>query len=89
VPYASFGDPQSLNLYAYVENAPLNRVEADGHYANSPTPSSTIVYGDSPQCNAQIDGICSFKQVEDFGLGAAYSGSIETDADAQNKQSAQ
>ena len=31
VPYASFGDPQTLNLYAYVENAPLNRVDADGH----------------------------------------------------------
>jgi len=32
VPYATFGDPQSLNLYTYVENAPLNRVDADGHY---------------------------------------------------------
>jgi RHS repeat-associated protein len=31
VPYAVFGDPQSLNLYTYVENAPLNRVDADGH----------------------------------------------------------
>jgi RHS repeat-associated protein len=32
VPYASFGDPQTLNLYAYVENGPLNKVDADGHY---------------------------------------------------------
>jgi RHS repeat-associated protein len=31
VPYASFGDPQTLNLYSYVENAPLNRIDADGH----------------------------------------------------------
>ncbi len=31
VPYASFGDPQTLNLYTYVENGPLNRVDADGH----------------------------------------------------------
>jgi soluble lytic murein transglycosylase-like protein len=31
VPYASFGDPQTLNLYSYVENGPLNRVDADGH----------------------------------------------------------
>ncbi len=37
VPYASFGDPQTLNLYAYVENAPLNRVDADGH-----TPAQTL-----------------------------------------------
>jgi len=32
VPYAKFGDPQSLNLYSYVENGPVNRVDADGHY---------------------------------------------------------
>ena len=31
VPFASFGDPQTLNLYAYVENGPLNKVDADGH----------------------------------------------------------
>jgi RHS repeat-associated protein len=31
VPYASFGDPQTLNLFTYVENGPLNRVDADGH----------------------------------------------------------
>jgi len=31
VPYAVFGDPQTLNLYTYVENEPLNRIDADGH----------------------------------------------------------
>jgi hypothetical protein len=31
VPYAKFGDPQTLNLYAYAENGPLNRIDADGH----------------------------------------------------------
>jgi RHS repeat-associated protein len=38
VPYAKFGDPQSLNLYSYVENSPMNRVDADGHtaYVNNP-----------------------------------------------------
>jgi RHS repeat-associated protein len=34
VPYAVFGDPQSLNLYTYVENEPLNRIDADGHCGN-------------------------------------------------------
>jgi RHS repeat-associated protein len=38
VPYASFGDPQTLNLYAYVENAPLNKVDADGHAPGQPVP---------------------------------------------------
>jgi RHS repeat-associated protein len=31
VPYAMFGDPQSLNLYAYVRNNPLAKADADGH----------------------------------------------------------
>ncbi len=30
VPYATMGDPQSLNLYAYVRNNPLSRADADG-----------------------------------------------------------
>ena len=36
VPYAKFGDPQTLNLYAYVENGPLNNVDADGHASADP-----------------------------------------------------
>ncbi len=31
VPYANFGDPQSLNLYGYVGNNPLSRTDPDGH----------------------------------------------------------
>ncbi len=31
VPYAKLEDPQSLNLYAYVEDNPLTRFDADGH----------------------------------------------------------
>jgi RHS repeat-associated protein len=31
VPYAVFADPQSLNLYAYVRNNPITRVDLDGH----------------------------------------------------------
>jgi len=31
VPYAKLGDPQTLNLYAYVGNNPLIHVDADGH----------------------------------------------------------
>ncbi len=31
VPYASLAAPQSLNLYSYVGNNPLNRVDMDGH----------------------------------------------------------
>src|SRR6185312_15789920 len=31
VPYASFGDPQTLNLYGYVRNNPLSKADLDGH----------------------------------------------------------
>jgi RHS repeat-associated protein len=31
VPYADFTDPQTLNLYSYVRNNPLNRSDSDGH----------------------------------------------------------
>jgi RHS repeat-associated protein len=31
VPYASLSDPQSLNLYSYVQNNPLSRTDPDGH----------------------------------------------------------
>jgi RHS repeat-associated protein len=31
VPYAKLDDPQTLNLYSYVQNNPLTREDADGH----------------------------------------------------------
>ena len=34
VPYANFGNPQSLNLYAYVENNPTTVGDPDGHCAD-------------------------------------------------------
>jgi len=42
VPYATFDDPQSLNLYSYVRNNPLTRVDADGH-----CPDACVIEGGS------------------------------------------
>jgi hypothetical protein len=66
VPYASFGDPQTLNLYAYVENAPINKVDADGHYAQA-----TANAGAFPglQYSACGDAFDSSQCVTDFLLG--------------------
>jgi len=48
VPYAVFDDPQSLNLYAYVRNNPLNRTDPSGHY---------MCTGTKAQCQAIADGL--------------------------------
>ena len=53
VPYASFGNPQSLNLYGYVHNNPVTAADPDGHdmqglpevqaaVEGSATPGSTV-----------------------------------------------
>ncbi len=42
VPYAKFGDPQTLNLYSYVENGPVNRIDPDGHRFGSPQLSDVL-----------------------------------------------
>jgi RHS repeat-associated protein len=31
VPFADFGNPQSLNLYSYVQNNPMSQTDPDGH----------------------------------------------------------
>lgn len=54
VPYAVFGDPQTLNLYAYVENAPMNKADADGH-----GPPGDWSFG--PDCNGGGQGDCHNK----------------------------
>jgi RHS repeat-associated protein len=43
VPYANFGDPQSLNLYAYVENDPIGKADPEGHDNNPPIVTGPII----------------------------------------------
>jgi RHS repeat-associated protein len=52
VPYASFGNPQSLNLYSYVNNNPTTTRDPDGHKqisnsggCNDPMNPDPCVYG--------------------------------------------
>ena len=37
VPYADFGNPQSLNLYSYVKNNPTTTRDPDGHCRTVPS----------------------------------------------------
>ncbi len=48
VPYAMFGDPQTLNLYGFVANNPINRVDADGHGDDSPPGQGQDTKGADP-----------------------------------------
>jgi hypothetical protein len=57
VPYAKLGDPQSLNLYAYVSNNPLSESDLDGHCGeNSAWYASTghTALADADSCHLSI-----------------------------------
>lgn len=45
VPYASFGNPQSLNLYSYGDNNPVSSGDPDGHMPNAPGMRSALDMG--------------------------------------------
>ncbi len=45
VPYANFGNPQSLNLYSYVKNNPTTFGDPDGHCCWEEVKASTIFLG--------------------------------------------
>ena len=47
VPYAKLDDPQTLNLYAYVLNNPLTRMDPTGHATCANPPSCTMSTIDS------------------------------------------
>ena len=50
VPYANFGNPQTLNAYAYVQNNPVTLLDLDGH---APQPN-----GNDSTTNCGSDGNC-------------------------------
>jgi hypothetical protein len=56
VPYAVFGDPQSLNLYGFVRNDPVTRADADGHCpSDNPNCSNIKVTVDQPTPGMQVN----------------------------------
>ena len=53
VPYADFGNPQSLNLYSFVRNNPLSLADLDGHQTSSDQP-----------CNVKGSGCTSSTNID-------------------------
>jgi hypothetical protein len=75
VPYASFGNPQSLNLYGYVQNNPEAFVDPDGHWCiwgmgttcnqappPPPPPSSAKLLSPPPKAHVDKNGNPSSSQ---------------------------
>ena len=57
VPYADLTDPQTLNLYAYVRNNPLNRADLDGHNDYTYQKVKNYVSGNGYRTDAQVKGM--------------------------------
>ncbi len=53
VPYAHFGNPQSLNLYVYVSNNPLTFADPDGHKPGGEFPGAGC--GDDMFCESEAE----------------------------------
>jgi RHS repeat-associated protein len=72
VPYAVFGDPQSLNLYGYVRNDPVSRADLDGHAAEA----------DAIKNMADV----SMFGYGFWGMGAVAPGDLLSQSNIQNKE---
>jgi RHS repeat-associated protein len=80
VPYAKFGDPQSLNLYSYTENGPINRIDGDGHMIVGFTGNG--IFG--VRGNGITDGMSDAGGNSDLEEIAAVSGDIKGDIEVTN-----
>jgi RHS repeat-associated protein len=58
VPYADFNNPQSLNLYGYVNNNPIGHVDKDGHSSDADKDKKL------PKPDAQHDHAITLRYVE-------------------------
>jgi RHS repeat-associated protein len=74
VPYADFGDPQSLNLYTYVRNLPTVKVDANGHCDGAVT------------CVQAVAWFVNNFSLKDIAVGAAKQIATNTAENYANKQ---
>jgi len=90
VPYADLRDPQTLNLYAYVRNNPLNRTDPDGHsfWENLGNFFTYGVWGDEDavkraEAAARASLIASQQQRQSAGEAPTLYASGKTDANGR------
>jgi RHS repeat-associated protein len=103
VPYATFGDPQSLNLYSYVRNNPLSKADADGHCDWCWNAITTVAVwvgthpalaqavqslGDSMGMKGQVGGFARFKE-GNTNVGGSLSVTSEGRNDGSGKSAIQ
>lgn len=77
VPYASFGNPQSLNLYSYVNNNPTTTRDPDGHIAIADDVAVGVIvvtamavsYLESPQGQRQVHDAVTGTRDAAYNLG--------------------
>jgi RHS repeat-associated protein len=62
VPYATIGDPQSLNLYAYARNNPITTVDPDGHEGCDGWSCANLVRSDAVN---ELDALAQQNAVND------------------------
>jgi RHS repeat-associated protein len=85
VPYAQLADPQSLNLYSYVRNNPMDRVDPNGHW----TCTGDNAKGSACQAMAAIhanEGLV-VKGVDQLAVSAAVNEAARNTADANSHAS--
>jgi RHS repeat-associated protein len=74
VPYAAFGDPQSLNLYTYVRNDPVTDADANGHVVapgGGQTPATDPPAQNPVPCGGDSNPQCLIKANADKAVDAA------------------
>jgi RHS repeat-associated protein len=82
VPYAKLDNPQTLNLYVYLRNNPLNTVDPDGH-GQTGTPTSNCTNNGNGTACSKLGGIKkawldTIEVSGSIGLGAGVTGQVGT-----------
>jgi RHS repeat-associated protein len=92
VPYATLTNPQSLNLYAYVGNDPIDGQDRDGHARYDKGASGCAAYGSLCSAGGEYgdQGSLDLEQVRIDGIVAEWNAALQQNASpaAQTNQEA-